>query len=89
MPLIVIGIYLAVALAVWVLTNSLSHNTAFGIRIFVIGLGAGLVGLLLKSNEESLISASGAILSSVGILFILSSFVFFVRAFFAGEFDKK
>ncbi|NWJ44328.1 MAG: hypothetical protein HXX08_00470 [Chloroflexi bacterium] len=89
MPLIIIGIYLVVVLVVWFLTRALSHNTAFGIRIFIIGLGAGLAGLLLKSNEDSLISASGAILSSVGILFILSSFVFFVRAFFAGEFDKK
>jgi hypothetical protein len=86
---VILGVIVVVIVATWFITRALPRITGYATRLFVIGLVIALAGILVRGNEESLIVAAGALMTAVGISFLVIGGIVFVRAYLAGEFDRK
>ncbi len=86
---IIFVVALVIVVVVWFLTRGLPKNTAYASRIVTVGLGVMIGGLVMRTSEDSLITMGGAILTSVGILFIIFGVIIFIRAYLIGEFRQK
>lgn len=83
--LILVAAFTLIAV-VWYFTRQFQKNTAYGSRVFSIGLILAFSGVIVRQSDDSLLVIAGALLSYIGISFILIGIIVLIRAYLIGEF---